>query len=210
MFCVPALAETETTPVQLEDLPAPPEPIQELLESAQVTVETGAESQRDAKLSAETVYRIEYNYGSRSTWRLDDTGEKLQIRIRYLKIDWLAKHRVWFRSVPETEGFWSNSLVQHELDHVRISSDPRFARDFEQRLRANVVLNRTVEAGVKVDRKYVNKLVEEHVATVFEEVSELIAIRYQELDRVTDHGRKPLPADSSLTEFLDPAQTQAK
>lgn len=199
--CDTQIAWAEKT-LDLADLPVVPTALEALIKSADVTLETGDGDRRDPKLAAETHYQIKYSYSSRATWRIDPSGENLRISVRYLNIKWQPTHRVWFRRVPPTDGFWSNRLVLHEFDHVRISSDPRFARNFEKKLRDNLVLRRKTPADRRVDRRYVDELVNKHVKGVFQEVSDLVAIRYKELDRITNHGRQPLPPDSSIAEFL--------
>ncbi len=90
----------------------------------------------------------------------------------------------------------------HELDHLRISSDPRIKNRFEQRLREESVLVRAINNGDVVNQNLVSQLVKEHVVEIFQEYSDLIAIRYKELDRITNHGQRPVPADSEIAKLL--------
>ena len=53
----------------------------------------------------------------------------------------------------------------------------------------------------------VDRLIDQHVAEVFQRVSQLVEIRYQELDRLTLHGQLPVPPDSSLNKILERVQS---
>ncbi len=55
---------------------------------------------------------------------------------------------------------------------------------------------------------FVDRLVDEHVVKMFSEISDLVSIRYKELDRVTSHGLHPLPEDSSLSGLLRPSASE--
>ena len=204
------LAQTPT-PIDMSDLPDPPAAIAELIESGRVTFQSGrrmvSRARTPPQIVAETEYRIAYNYSAHSRWRINSGGE-LVIQVRYSRITWEPRHTIWFRDRPANESFWSDRLVLHEFDHVRISNDRRFKRQFEQLLRSQKVLTPTIERGRPVDRAYVDRLVDQHVGAVFSNIADLISIRYKELDRLTLHGRRPIPDDSALKEwFQDEAES---
>jgi hypothetical protein len=124
------------------------------------------------------------------------------ITVRFTNVSVKPTHEVWFRRPPRRSDFWQQKLVLHELDHVKISSDARLARRFEQLLQDQNVIETAMAAGTRADSRLVNRLIDQHVKRVFDEVLALVAIRYRELDRVTDHGLRPLPEHSSLNEIL--------
>jgi hypothetical protein len=195
-------------PLDPTNLAKPPDSIQELITAGRVKFEAGQRSESAPStgapgITAETHYRIAYNYDSRSSWKLISRGRRVVVTVRYGHIQWQPTHTIWFRNQPASEDFWSNKLVLHELDHVRISSDPRLARRFNQLLKETSVLNRAVADGEVVNRQYVDSLVDQHVAKIFAEISDLIAIRYKELDRITNHGLHPVPSDSVLNQWLN-------
>ncbi len=201
------VAAEERVAIELGDLPQPPDEILALIRAGRVSFEAGprdplAEPRNGPRTTAETRYRIVYNYRSRSTWKVDRANARLVIHVRYLQIEWKPTHTVWFLRSPPTSDFWSNRLVLHEFDHVRISTDPRLAARFEQLLRDQRVLHRTIDDEAVVNREYVDRLVGQHVDEVFSEISDLISIRYRELDRLTRHGLEAVPNDSPLQELL--------
>ncbi|MFK8114828.1 MAG: hypothetical protein AB8B91_21685 [Rubripirellula sp.] len=189
-------------PIELDELPSPPREIRKLIQSANVTMESGEANDRDPKLAGLTDYKIQFQYGVRPKWHLDSTGTRLRISTRYFKVDWSQSHKIWLRKKPPTDQFWSSELVLHEFDHVRISSDPRFKAMFETRLRKSTSLTREVSENDKVNRALIDTLIDEHVNGVFKDVTDLISIRYKELDRVTNHGRRPIPEDSEMAEYF--------
>ncbi|WP_145169070.1 hypothetical protein [Rubripirellula lacrimiformis] len=195
------------SPLAISSLPTPPADLGTLIEQGAVTFESGdrdqsLESANGPRVSAETRYRIEYHFRSNAKWDL--RGGQLTVRIQFRDIRWGVHHVIWFRRLPETDSFWDNPLVQHEFDHVRISSDPRFRDSFRKRLRANSVVLQDVSSSQRVDDAMVDKIVEQTAKDVFESLSELVAIRYAELDRVTRHGRLPLPSDHGLFDPVSP------
>lgn len=199
----------------LEDLGPPPAEIARWIPRAGVRFRVGGpppesesadryrEDWSDA-VDAVTRYTIGYDYESRCRWRLWGRGDgrRLVIAVRFLEIRWEPQHVVWFRRQPAVESFWSDPLVLHELDHVRLSSDLRLKNRFAELLRETKSIGVPLSAGVRVDDRYVRRQVDEHVRGVFERIVELIEIRYRELDRLTGHGRRPLPPDAELAATL--------
>ena len=76
------------------------------------------------------------------------------------------------------------------------------AKRFTEKLKGNPVIRYELKPGDNVNREFVDRIVEEHVDEVFQELADLIAIRYQELDRDTNHGSSELTESSDLYTFL--------
>ncbi len=198
-----------TSSISLANLPKPPEKIEKLLQLGKVKFVSGyrkkdSQTVAGAKLSAATTYKLHYDYHSRTRWvvRNDRGGRKLRITVRYTNVEFHPSHEVWFRRQPQTDGYWKNKLVLHELDHVKISSDPALEGRFRELLRNNAVIEKNLAGNVTVNDPYIDRLVDQHTEKLFQRISELIAIRYRELDRVTRHGLDPLPESSQLHKFL--------
>ena len=186
-------------------LPAPPTEIGKLIKAGSVTLKSGPQSpgpEYDARLTGKTNYKIEYHYSSRSQWRIDRTRRQLIITVRYSNISWKPRHVIWLRDIPSTERTWSDRILLHEFDHVRISNDARMAKRFTELLKENPVIRYDLKPGENVTRGMVDRIVEEHVESVFQELADLIAIRYRELDRDTKHGARELLESSQLYPFL--------
>ena len=153
---------------------------------------------------AETRYRFASVYRSRPQWVLRRVAgrRRLSIHITFTAVHLTPRHEVWMRQRPQTDRFWRDRLLLHELDHVRISSDPGIVKRFAQRLREHNQIETEIAANVAVDDRLVQRLVDQHVKSVFDEINDLVAIRYRELDRLTRNGRDPLPDGSSLERWL--------
>ncbi len=192
--------------LSLSRLPAPPAELQKLLAAGRVRFEVGPrKTSGDARIIGETRYEISYRYKSQATWRLsqDPQGMRvLAVNVVFRDVQWYPKHVIWLRNQPDAELFWSDPILLHEIDHLRISTDPGFAKRFAELLEKRRVIRHTLLAGEFAGRELTDRLVEQEVQKVFEEVTDLIAIRYRELDRETLHGRKPLPTSSRLYDLL--------
>ena len=192
----------------MSGLPDPPQQLKKLLAAGAVTFELGPRvSAGDPRIIGETRYYISYRYKSAAKWELlrDNQGARvLIVDPGFSHVQWNPRHVIWLRDEPKEEEFWSNVVLLHELDHLRISTDPRFAKRFAELLRQRRVIRHSLEPGEVAGRELTDKLVEREARAVFDELTELIAVRYRELDRETSHGRKPLPSDSKLHELLRP------
>lgn len=147
-------------------------------------------TQGGATMAAETAYTVAFNYRSRIQWRRQNG--KLIVSVRRLTISWKPRHVVWFRDRPSDDGFWDNRLVRHEMDHVKISSDPRLEKLCRDRMKQLKVLEGPIPSDGN-DRAAANAILQKRVQEVFQDVSDMAKIRYKELDRITRHGLQPLP-----------------
>ncbi|MAI73526.1 MAG: hypothetical protein CMM01_21865 [Rhodopirellula sp.] len=192
----------------LSSLPESPKPLEKLLAAGDVTFEVGPRvNAGDPRIIGETRYEISYRYKSQAKWQLvrDAQGARiLLIDAAFSRVQWKPRHVIWLRDQPEAEDFWSNVVLMHELDHLRISTDPRVAKRFAELLRQRRVIRHPLQPGEVAGRELTDKLVEREARAVFDELTDLIAIRYRELDRETSHGRAPLPSNSNLYELLRP------
>ncbi len=209
----PEVGET----IELAELSEPPERIAKLIEQGKVSMFYGRKpwreivaardrigvSGRRLRLLAETKFELDYNYRSRSSWRIRE-GQKRELRVsvRYTEANLKYEHKIWFRHRPRTDGFWDDSLVLHEFDHVKISTKTILGEKFVQKLRASPVFTVTIGDDDRVDNAFVRKLIDKRVKDVFDEMVDLISIRYKELDRITDHGQRPIPAESKIESWL--------
>ncbi|TWU26877.1 hypothetical protein Pla52o_07320 [Novipirellula galeiformis] len=210
-------ADAVSQPIVISDLPSPPAAIASLIERGNVRFIYGprpdsmqspwqedsrlARLRRGRRLAATTEYRLEYHFRSRNQWEFEDRGEDvrdLRISVWFTEARIEREHTVWFRQCPEFESFWTNRLVLHELDHVQISVDPGLEQRFRERLHSPTTIKRQFKRNETVDEAVVHRIVEAHVAEMFAPISDLVKIRYQELDRITDHGLLDFPPPTSI------------
>lgn len=222
-----------TTPLPLTTLPKPSEDVARLLERGQVKFKSGgprpsqANGYRstgviDRQFDAETQFRLNYDFVSRCRWWW--SGDVLWVRVRYPKLGLTVTHDVWLRTFPtEISEFWNSDLIKHELDHIRLSTDPRVLGRFraaveaEDRLQfARAEVEELLE--LKLDnpsRRHltddqVRQLINSRVKAHFQQTFDLIVIRYRELDRQTAHGAFAVPQTGPLRTWLDQSSLSLK
>ena len=204
---MPTLLGESPEPIPLSSLPDPPPEIAKGLRDWHVQLTTGPLPASDPvnrrRLSAKTDYEIAFNYRCQPQWTHDSVRRTVRIGVKFTRIQWRPTHTIWLRSPPTASQFWSDPLVLHELDHVQISADPRIKKKFIDLLKSQTVITASVGANEVVNRSLVDRLVREHVAQLFQQMTDLIDIRYQELDRITNHGRRPIPEDSVIRDWLE-------
>ncbi|MGB7346208.1 MAG: hypothetical protein WBD20_18465 [Pirellulaceae bacterium] len=207
-----------TDPIELSDLPKPPDEIAKLIDSGKVKLCTGRISwseMRQARdrtgvagsgyrLAAETKAEFNYDYLSRVRWRQRVEGGKkiLLVTVRFSTADLQVKHTIWFRSPPTADQFWDDAIVQHEFDHVRLSTHPMIEKQFAKKIRAASSFRHELADGETIGETLVNSLVRERIKEAIDEISEFVEVRYKELDRVTRHGLDGVPGDSDVIDWL--------
>lgn len=205
------LASRERTVIPLDSLPPPPAEIAKWIRLGNVQFFTGGDAPASnsgslSKLDAATTYRFSYKVPSQSQWQTRNVGgsSKVTVKVAYQDIRLVPTHEVWLRNPVKPSRFWSDKLVRHELDHVRISSDVRWEKRFAQSVRRNDEFSRDLSSSSRsVQLSDVNRWINEAAQKRFEEINELIEIRYRELDRWTNHGRKALPEHVTLESLIN-------
>lgn len=195
---------TETQTIRLADLPEPPETIKRWIDSGDLKISFGGRRPSQEGMAAETTFRMVHRYRSNPRWTMHQAGSNriCQIRFRFRLVQLRTTHEIWFLERPDTERFWSDPLVLHEFDHLRLSADPRLGDRFRKLVYQTSVIERSVENGETVDANWVEEQVDQYVQQQFNKVTDLASIRYRELDRLTDHGRRQIPADCEIAQTL--------
>tara|TARA_R110002049_G_scaffold305056_1_gene501001 strand:+ start:45822 stop:46532 length:711 start_codon:yes stop_codon:yes gene_type:complete len=217
-----ALASETLTEISMDDLPKPPGEVGDLIDRANVSFRFGPRSllgrdeldrvsNRRRRLAAETQFEMKYTYATKTRWRIERQRQQRQlvVNVSYQTLDLNYSHDVWFRDEPSVTEFWDERLVGHELDHVRISSDPIIEKRFQDLVRQKNEFTHPIDQDTDVTKEMVRELVEDHVRGVFDQIISLVRIRYEELDRVTDHGLRPIPPDAKASQWTRPAGKSA-
>ena len=188
---------------------------------------TGSPNRR---FDAENEFRLSYSFGSRCQWKpvanpsTPNSIKQLAIQVRFDRIRTSLKHQIWLRRMPDEPGFWDSPLVRHEFDHVRISSDPRLVELFRKSVLKHERMELTRAESEPLialayrkwnaswlgrgtwlsylDNEDAKAWVKTAVQAEFDGLVEMIGIRYAELDRVTDHGRRSVPTEGPLRDWL--------
>ncbi|OYP34417.1 hypothetical protein [Rhodopirellula sp. MGV] len=211
-------AEQETQPISLDQFPPPPADLEQLIRRGNVRLITGGEPKSElsnldanSQLAGETRFHFNYRYQSNARWRVfrnrgaatssNTTADNKSVRIdvRFHSINLEQTHEIWLRQVPPSNSFWKHPVVRHEFDHVQISSDERIENYFRDGVKSarrfTVPLAEVANEQGRVDDAKVRQQIERKLQELLHETSELVRVRYLELDRVTRHGIRPLPND---------------
>lgn len=233
----PDQSDQQPQALSLDDLPPPPAELAELIEAGRVTFVIGgrrpSETKEDSSniattrrydrgfgrrgrwgsqlsFDAETNFEVHLDYRSRCRWRVrwEKDERRVVVSIRFSNIKVEPTHVIWFKRPIAADEFWDSPLVRHEFDHVRLSVMVANQKSFADDLREHATIERPIEGNAKIDRANVLPLVDVHVKERFAERLDLIEIRYQELDRQTRHGTRPLDRESELFPMLRPNELE--
>ncbi|WP_148080049.1 hypothetical protein [Roseimaritima ulvae] len=155
-------------------------------------------AQQRRRYAGETKLDLRYDYRTTTRWELHREGgsQIVTVRPRFHHISLSRRHTVLLPLRMVGEQFYSRPLVQHEMDHVRISTNPAFDKQFQRWLETEMrVIRLTLPSGQTLNNQWVQAQIKAATKQRFDRMLELIQIRYQELDRVTDHGMEPLPKE---------------
>ena len=177
-------------------LPAPPPEIAQLIRRGNVSF-TLYDPQRDPQeFAGITRFDLQYRYEATSRWTVRRAGSRRQLRIRpkFHRLNLEFRHEVLVPASVQGDGFFRHPLVQHELDHVRISTDPRLEALFQRWIDEDLQqLSVRLEPSQQPDDQLVRDQVEEAIKKTFQRLIDMARIRYDQLDRETDHGQRALP-----------------
>ena len=158
------------------------------------------------RLSAITAYRIEFRITKYNTWKWNAANRSITSQMRARLQSWEPIHTIWFRNQPGPVRFWDNPLVQHEFDHVKLSTDKNMEQRFKSLLqKGNRQTIRLTPDQIPSDQM-VDEAIDRWIEKMFQNIVNLIDVRYVELDRITSHGQLPLPDESSLSDIIRPTE----
>ncbi|WP_413430900.1 hypothetical protein [Crateriforma spongiae] len=192
-------ARDASSRIDISDYPEPPESLRTWIRSGNVSFYRGGTS-----FDGETIFKTDLNFRSQCRWRKQREQNRQVIRIDYrlTRLRVTLAHHIHLKRIPPKDHFWDSALVQHEFDHVRISTLVANSKHLADDLKAASPIVRELPSGQRVTQAWVDQVVREHVQHRFHQMNELIQIRYDDLDRQTAHGRRPIPADSQVRQWL--------
>lgn len=158
---------------------APPG-IKRLIDLGQVRLETDDAQLAARKKQGLTIFRFDYRY--RYRFLSSDSGKSdpstFAFSAKILVTEILLAHRIVVGSAFEPESPWKSRLLQHEFDHVSISTDPRLRVLLKQVLGAPMKFELPREAPADQTAATLEQRIESQVATLMKE-------RVQEIERIT-------------------------
>ncbi len=187
---LPLSARGQTQKAELfqssETLPVPPDYLAPLLSAGNIQFAFYDVRPATQAFTGETNFDLKVDYKFRfSVRRAPSSNTSLQqLSITLSSITTKLTNRVSLPIELVDDDFWNAQLVRHELDHVRINSDPRVA-----------LLLRRLVAGVKsmqtprtITQQQIQAILDVRIQERIDEVSRVVRENNALLDRVTTHG----------------------
>ncbi len=184
----------------VDDLPEPTEEIAKLWKAVHVEFKFYDAEQIQRRFSAETRMAMKYRLDFEFRWQMAREGGKrhLLVTIDHRPTKFELFHQILLPKEHATSTMYSVPLVLHELDHVRITADPRYPALFDQWFQEKTTTLK-IELKRQARERDFEALIQEEMQTnaegCFERMLQMIEIRNRELDRLSRHGRVPLPVD---------------
>jgi hypothetical protein len=185
-------------------VPPPPEAIAKLIRQGNVSFEFYDPKIEPRSFAGETKFEFRYAYQSRSNWqRITQDGKAaIEVKVEYQDITLERSHRVLLPQDLLADDLFTRRLTLHEFDHVRISCDPRLpgllkAMLIDRNAKIVQVLDENEHEFVgkpsaKDLARIGKQIVKDESDKVFNDFVSVVSIRYQELDRISNYGLKPL------------------
>lgn len=176
---------------------APPD-IRSLLETGGVTLNTYDPATETSDLawfhgSATFELRLAAPFTTQFTWKRDGKWNRIAIATEFQPVTSRLTHTIKVPHPSDHGGFWGESLIRHELDHVAITADPRPILLFERSLKTVLSLHRKLPAKSEPKSSGVVGFVNQELRLRREAIFDLIREQNRKLDETTQHGLLPLP-----------------
>jgi hypothetical protein len=111
-------------------------------------------------------------------------------RVRLTKLDW--GHTVILQTTYQPAKPWESMLLQHEFDHVSISTDPRLKKIAEEVLVHPIRCTVSWTRAQGLQGEIVDSAVKEEMTARISELERLVQTNYDALDRETRDGQANL------------------
>ena len=147
-------------------------------------------------------FAIDRRYVYRS--RIDRSGRRRQlvIDLSVTRLDITLTHVVRLPAERSVNEPIHAELVLHEFDHVAISTDPRPRLLLEHLVRGPARVTLPLETDARAVGDRLDAGLQETLTRSTDAVVALVGFNYAELDRLTQHGTRPLPDRRAFFEGL--------
>lgn len=136
-------------------------------------------------------YTWKRNFHYTRSHRTDNGKLLLTINVR-ANIDHTISHQIFMPSVGKGHT-WYTRLLDHEYDHVAISSDQRIFKLLRHLASKFVIKNVQVGSKDKITKKFISARINEQLNKFEDEIEKIVQANYKLLDKISDHGKKPIP-----------------
>lgn len=194
------------------ELPTAPEHFADLVNRGEVDFEFYDHVKAPREFPAETHFDFNLKFEYRYTYDIREiSGQRTAVfkpRLKDFKISCVNK--IFLPTNLRIENFWSNWLVAHEFEHVRLNCDDRPKRLAEYLLKQVRIADQTLQADESVDKDKINESYAASVEAIRIEVIRIIQANNDYLDELTRHGAKKLEDPEAFFAELYTAENLAK
>lgn len=175
--------------------PEVPEALASLVQAGQITWELYDERPVDLRYDGETHFEIKLDYKYRTQVRpIRENGRVIQrVTVAFFAITPKIENRVRLPIALVASDFWKSPLVLHELQHVRITSDPRVALLAKHLLKQGCKID--FPANTPLSESRIRDEIAKQVNAAAKTVSDLVQANNDLLDQLTQHGIELLEGD---------------
>jgi hypothetical protein len=133
-------------------------------------------------------YRMRYRMNELSK---DGLGKRqVRITVNFSDVNIETSHRILLSTAYRPAKPWESALVQHEFDHVAISTDPRMFEMLRSLNGRKATLVVSPEGQTTLTDEWANGEIEKSVTDFQQSVEKLIQQYYLRLDKVSSNGLK--------------------
>jgi hypothetical protein len=169
-----------------------------LIDRGQVQLVVDDARLKAAKKRGLTLFRIRsnyrYQYELKGVQRVSNDPSRLQgdvvVQLNVARLD--LEHTVIVGNAFQPPKPWEDLLIQHEFDHVSISTDPRFRKIAKEVLEQPFRFSADWLKAQGLGREKVDEKVKEEVSTRIAELERVVQANYDALDRESQDGQANL------------------
>jgi len=167
-----------------------------LVDKGNVQIEVDQPTVEAAGKTALTAFSFTLKY--RMRFRIQelakDRDEKRRVRIMVslFDVEYAVAHRILLRDNYRPTKPWDTALLQHEFDHVAISSDPRMLAMLGSLEGRKSSLVASPDEDTNVSEAWAQGEIEKSVKDLQQAVEKLVQQYYVRLDKISNNGLKTI------------------
>lgn len=132
-----------------------------------------------------------YNYNYKILQQGD--ARRLELTVIDLRLQFSERHVVQMPLAYHHAEVWDTQLLLHEFDHVALSGDQRIKLLLDELCGKLPTITVKLAGDKKPDDAFLGETVNDEITRREQAVLDLVRANYVLLDKVSDHGRVPIP-----------------
>jgi hypothetical protein len=150
----------------------------------------------DAHAEFQYAVQVRWDYGVSISKR--GAALELVLTPHFTRVEIGVSHRLRLPASEELDGIRYRTLLHHEYDHVAISTDERPRILLRELIRSMGPIRKVWTGPVPPATAQTDAILSAEIEARKEAVVRLVAEAYERLDRLTDHGRRPVPVRAAF------------